>query len=126
MGRPRKNPEAKIDANTELGVVERMARCGCTISQIAAVIGMRLKSAQRKYGDAIKNGHLHRNATLIQTQYQVATRGKGNPTMLIWLGKQYLGQKDKIETTRRDDPLKDLLKAFSVEADKAPDVPDAS
>lgn len=22
-----------------------------------------------------------------------------NPTMAIWLGKQYLGQKDKIETT---------------------------
>ena len=29
-------------------------------------------------------------------QYEVAQ--KGNVTMLIWLGKQYLGQKDKHET----------------------------
>ena len=29
----------------------------------------------------------------------------GNTTMLIWLGKQMLGQKDKIETSEENTPL---------------------
>ena len=34
--------------------------------------------------------------SLRRTQWKLAEK---NPTMAIWLGKQYLGQKDKIETT---------------------------
>lgn len=33
---------------------------------------------------------------------QMQTAEKGNPTMQIWLGKQYLGQTDKNEIDRND------------------------
>ena len=34
---------------------------------------------------------------------QMQTAEKGNPTMQIWLGKQYLGQSDKQETNLKTD-----------------------
>ena len=41
--------------------------------------------------------------SLRRTQWKLAEK---NPTMAIWLGKQYLGQKDKIEYT--DDGMKSI------------------
>jgi len=38
-------------------------------------------------------------------RWQMAKAKEGNPTMLIWLGKQYLGQKDK----REDDHTHTIL-----------------
>jgi hypothetical protein len=35
--------------------------------------------------------------SLRRKQFQVALEGKGNVGMLIWLGKQYLGQTEKNE-----------------------------
>jgi hypothetical protein len=35
-------------------------------------------------------------------RWQIEAARKGNPTMLVWLGKQLLGQTDKIETTNEN------------------------
>jgi hypothetical protein len=45
-----------------------------------------------------QHGRLQGNATLRRKQYQLATQGDGNCTMLIWLGKQLLGQRDEPAT----------------------------
>jgi len=46
---------------------------------------------------------------LLKKQYDVAMAG--NVSMLIWLGKNELGQKDKIEQTNiSDTPTDDLIK----------------
>ena len=50
----------------------------------------------------------HRRGQLRQWQWKCAE--KGNPTMLIWLGKQYLGQSDKIESLETYDLQLDLTK----------------
>lgn len=56
------------------------------------------KSAKDAYEEGLENGR----ASLRRMQFQSAQ--KGNITMQIWLGKQYLGQSDKreIETTGKD------------------------
>jgi hypothetical protein len=44
--------------------------------------------------------------SLMAKQFDLAL--KGNVTLLIWLGKQYLDQKDKLENTNKNEPLAQL------------------
>ena len=76
------------------------AGIGCTTEEIAAIMKM---SPSRFYQrmredpiikDAIEAGREHGKATLRRLQWQGAQ--KGNSTMLVWLGKQLLGQKDHV------------------------------
>lgn len=73
-----------------------MATIGCTGDEIAAVMGCSRDTIDRRFAELIKKGHEKRNASLRRTQYDVAVNKK-NATMLIWLGKQFLGQSDKID-----------------------------
>lgn len=90
----------------DLKVVEQTASIGCTPDEIAAVceIGrstfydhMRDDEAVR---DAIDRGREKGRATLRRLQWQGAM--KGNPTMLIWLGKQILKQRDHMAISPED------------------------
>lgn len=81
--------------------VEKMAAIFCTGEEIANILKISYDTLERrvkeKYGiscaDYIKkHGDLGR-MSLRRKQYEVAKMG--NVSMLIWLGKQYLGQTDK-------------------------------
>ena len=84
MGRPRK----KIDVRQ----VETLAQIGCTLEEIAAVVGCSADTLQRRFAVVIKKGRLSLNMSVRRMQYERAA--KGSDTMLIWLGKQYLNQKN--------------------------------
>jgi hypothetical protein len=90
MARPTKEPD--VDAN----VMERLAAICCTMTEIAAVTGLSVDTLERRYAEPIKRGREVGKATLRREQYRLAMAG--NPTMLIWLGKQLLGQTDKVVT----------------------------
>jgi hypothetical protein len=51
-------------------------------------------------GEQLASGFEHRNASLRRKQFEAAMNG--NTTILIWLGKQYLGQRDKREMSGPD------------------------
>lgn len=89
MARPTKEPD--VDAN----VMERLAAICCTMTEIAAVTGLSVDTLERRFAVPIKRGREVGKATLRREQYRLAMNG--NPTMLIWLGKQLLGQSDKTE-----------------------------
>lgn len=91
-------------------MVVRMAEVGLTYQEIASVLGVPVARLTRKYRKDIELGHQKRNASLRRRQYEMAM--SGDVKMLIWLGKQYLDQKDKLEETRVDDPLAELLAEF--------------
>lgn len=88
MARPTKEPDVPPD------VMERMAAICCTMTEIAAVTGLSVDTLERRYAEPIKRGREVGKATLRREQYRLAMNG--NPTMLIWLGKQLLGQTDKV------------------------------
>lgn len=90
-GRPRK----KIDENQ----VRILASMQCTQEEIASVMGCSVDTLARRFADTIKEGQLEGRASL--RRYQWAGAKKGSPAMLIWLGKQMLGQKDQVESTER-------------------------
>ncbi len=85
----------------DLKQVEQLAAIACTQEEAAAVLGvarytLSRKLRQRKYREAWERGRGRGNMALRREQFEIATQ-KGNVTMLIWLGKQWLGQRDHPE-----------------------------
>jgi len=89
MGRPL----AKIDAE----VVRKLAGYGCTVSEIAAVVDCDKRTLERRFAAVMEKGREHGKASLRRQQFKLANAG--NATMLIWLGKQQLGQRDRQDVT---------------------------
>jgi AraC-like DNA-binding protein len=87
MARPKKEVDPEM--------IEKLATVGCTIEQIAAVLGVSKDLLHRRFNTALRSGREKGNAALHKKQYQVAM--SGNVGMLVWLGKQRLGQTDKVE-----------------------------
>lgn len=91
-GRPRKDVDPAL--------VERLARIDCTTTEIAAVTGCSTDTLDRRFADVIRRGRELGKRSLRRKQYDLAM--KGNVTLLIWLGKQRLGQADKQQTEHHD------------------------
>jgi hypothetical protein len=87
MARPKKD----IDEET----VRKLAAIDCSYAEIAAVVGCDPSTLTRRFAQVIEKGREDGCASLKRKQFEVAQ--SGNPTMLIWLGKQRLGQKDQQE-----------------------------
>lgn len=92
-GRPR------VELN--LSLVQSLARIGCTIPEIAKIVGVSEMTIKRRARAEIDKGHDEMRMSLRRWQYEKAK--EGSVPMLIWLGKQYLGQRDKIDETRREE-----------------------
>jgi len=87
MARPKK----QIDEET----VERMASVGCTVEEIALVLGCNKRTLERRFVAVLEKGRARLKTGLRHKQVQLAMAG--DKTMLVWLGKQLLGQKDRTE-----------------------------
>lgn len=96
--------------------IEKLASYMCTDEEIASLLGVSvdvLTNAKNNetFTECKKRGFDNGKASLRRKQYEVAMGG--NCTMLVWLGKQYLGQTEKVEqTTSFEDltPLADLIR----------------
>ena len=81
----------------DVGTIEKLAALSCTIEEIAGFFDVSLSTLKRrlrepKYRTAFVEGRAKGKVALRRAQFRVAS--KGNTTMLVWLGKQMLGQKD--------------------------------
>lgn len=102
----KKNGRPKIEFNMEQ--VERLAAIQCTEEEIALALGCSIDTVRDRkrndedFSNALLKGRGTGKASLRRSQFALATAG--NATMLIWLGKQYLGQQDKqeLEHTGKD------------------------
>jgi hypothetical protein len=87
LGRPRKIfDESKI--------IELVSK-GFTNEYVADYFGCHVDTLYSNYSDALRKGKVSRNSCLQAKQLENAMAG--NPTLLIWLGKQWLEQTDKTE-----------------------------
>jgi len=73
--------------------VVKLARLGCTDKEIASIIDFGEESVKRHLRAELDEGRGNLRASLRKAQVEAAIAEK-NPTMLIWLGKCYLGQKE--------------------------------
>ena len=88
VGRPKKYD---IDPKD----VEKLASYGMTNVQIADFYGCSKQLISDNYRTFVTKGKLETIKNLRKTQIDVAL--SGNVSMLIWLGKQILGQSEKAE-----------------------------
>jgi hypothetical protein len=86
MARPKK----KIDSEQ----VRELAAINCSYAEMAAVLRCDPKTLSTRFLKVIQEGREHGKMSLKRKQYEVAM--SGNVTMLIWLGKQTLGQRDQV------------------------------
>lgn len=99
MGRPRK----EIDRNN----FEKLCAMMCTQEEIAGFFNCHIDTinnwCKREYGETFSDTFKRLSASgkisLRRTQWRHAER---NVTMAIWLGKQYLGQRDRHSVEHQD------------------------
>lgn len=75
--------------------VEKLASYGLTNKEIAEALGYDDSTLKRKFENFLTKGKANLKQRLKRKQIDVALGG--NVSMLIWLGKQYLGQADKLD-----------------------------
>ena len=82
--------DAQPNAKSELDVVKELAERGSPEAEIAAVIGMPEKKFARRYRKVFRQARAQGAAELRRVQWSKAD--EGSVPMLIWLGRQMLGQ----------------------------------
>lgn len=114
MGRPKVNIE-KED-------FEKLCSMQCTLIEIAGFFDCSEDTIERwcketyeeTFADVFKRKSAKGKISVRRKQFQVAD--SGNATMLIWLGKQYLGQREYQDITLNkdtDDSILEMEKYFA-------------
>jgi len=91
---------AKFDPDEKtLGIIEGLAKIQCTQAEAAAVLGIvrstfflflkRNEAARQRWENGVESG----KASLRRNQFKLS---ETNAAMCIWLGKQYLGQREPV------------------------------
>lgn len=90
-------PKFKIDYE----LVEKLSKIQCTQQEIASFLGCSTDTLQRdkEFCDIYKKGLENGKMSLRRIQFRLA---ENNVAMAIWLGKQYLGQRDNLDVATTD------------------------
>ena len=85
--------------------VRELASIGCTQSELGRVFGLSQSQISRRlsrepYRSAWEGGRAEGDMSLRRKQHELAM--SGDRVMLIWLGKNRLGQADKVDSTVDD------------------------
>jgi len=106
LNRPPKQYKSGINGDKRRGrkpipidwdVVQKMLEHQCTSEEIADYLGISKPTllARDEYLNCFKKALARGRVSLRRLQWTLAERG--DRTMLIWLGKQYLGQSDQLD-----------------------------
>ena len=110
MARPRINIDEK-----DWETVEELCGIFCTAEEISGVLKISVDTLDRRvkekfgfgFADLYKNWSAKGKISLRRAQFKNAI--KGNATLQIWLGKQSLGQTDKIEGSVSRETIESFL-----------------
>lgn len=86
-------PKLQIDPK----LVQDLAALGCKTNEIAVTLGCSTDTLERRFAAELAKGR--ENLRISLRRWQLEAAKKGNVAMLIWLGKQMLGQAEKVEQT---------------------------
>ena len=106
----------KVLTPEALSLIENLKSIMCTDEEIAGVLNCSrdlfyTEENAENFRQAIKKGESCACCSLRREQWKVAQ--KGNVTMLIWLGRQWLGQKDfVVEDKDGDEFAAKMAQAF--------------
>ena len=96
MARPKKY---QIDTKQLMN----LAKLGCTNIEMADFFGCSPDLLEKSYSEFLTKGRAEQKMRLRQLQWRACENG--NVTMLIFLGKNMLGQQDRLEENQLEEPL---------------------
>lgn len=103
---PAGRPKKEIDYVT----VEKLANIQCTQDEIASFLGISKRTLLRdeKFNELFAKGRESGKMSLRRIQWKHAEK---SASMAMFLGKQYLGQRDNVEVSNTEEinKVKDLL-----------------
>lgn len=109
-------PKVFIDENT----FENLCRLQCTLNEVCEWFGCSDRTIERwckktyrkTFVEVFREKRVGGLVSLRRAQFHLAEK---NATMAIWLGKQYLGQKDEksVEISTNDEVVKDMEAFFA-------------
>lgn len=116
-------PRPRIEINKEM--FESLCGIFCTLEEIACIFKCSEDTIERwckreykkSFADVYKKESMKGKASIRRTQFELAKR---SVPMAIWLGKQYLGQRDVVEQVT-DDASTEILNEIANEIRKAKD-----
>jgi IS30 family transposase len=85
--------------------VENLAANGVCDADIAESLGRSLSVLQRRFARHLRIGRARHRISILKAQNKLAR--KGNAAVLIWLGKNELGQTDRPIPSGEPEPLMD-------------------
>ena len=113
MGRP---PIIFSDADWQN--IEKLCSLMCTADEIAQFMGVSVDTLSRRifeqFGCTFAEYHKRNSVEAIISLRRIQWKSalNGNATMQIWLGKQYLGQKNNFDVSVRQEPSCDIREAW--------------
>jgi hypothetical protein len=115
-GLPLKKTRGRPKAEVDLKQLEKLCELLCTHQELATYFRVSVSTIERLAatpagGEAIERGRNLGKISVRRQQFKLLKAG--SPVLAIWLGKQYLGQRDKLEQTLRTPPGE----AFRIEAE---------
>ena len=95
---PPKHAGGRPHKHIDLEMVRKLAVIGCTHEEIAYALDVSVDTLarSRSFAEAYKRGDAGGKQSLRHKQFQLAL--EGNVSMLVWLGKNRLYQKDVVTT----------------------------
>ena len=87
-------PAGRPKAEASEREIELLAGVFCTNEEIAAKVGISRSTLERNFDAALKRGRQASKASLRAIQWKHAQK---SVPMSIWLGKQYLNQRDRLD-----------------------------
>lgn len=83
--------------------IKALANIGCTMEEMASVMGCDRDTLTDNYSAIIKAARDDGNKSIRHAQQEVAVKDK-NVSMLIWLGKTRLGQREELNISSTNQP----------------------
>jgi len=84
-------------------LIKKLAYIMCTYEEIGHIIGMSGEGVKKRYKKIVEEGQAEGKKSLRRAQWEKALAG--DTKMQIWLGRQYLGQKEDPNTLENNTPL---------------------
>lgn len=81
-------PKAKLDVE----MIEKLAKIHCTPREIGYIMGVDHRTIVKHHSDLLEKAKSLGKMNIRRKQFEVAM--SGNPTMLIWVGKNWLSQSE--------------------------------
>lgn len=98
-------------------LIVELAHIQCTNSEIAAIVGCNIDTLHDRFSEVIAQAREAGHESLRRAQWKKAVH-EGNPSLLMWLGRFYLKQREEMTFTSTEPEVRALLEKWEVVATK--------